>query len=167
MARITASLERSLQNVSLNHNGGVAGGEAGRLAAPLAPGNLRNTGIIIDLNSHNPLPPQWQQFLDLETGEIYYINRRNGTKTREDPRKAARFGGYSNSEEDSSYDSEGSSSGSSPDSVIDYRDEEDNVLVVAGCKTCLMYFMVMKRVEECPKCSGNLLRFDRPENGFP
>ncbi|RZC60484.1 hypothetical protein C5167_022241 [Papaver somniferum] len=39
-------------------------------------------------------------------------------------------------------------------------DDEDQILVVAGCKSCLMYFMLPKRVEECPKCNALLLHFD-------
>ncbi|XP_021845953.2 protein CURLY FLAG LEAF 1 isoform X2 [Spinacia oleracea] len=36
---------------------------------------------------------------------------------------------------------------------------QDSVLVVAGCKSCLMYYMVPKHEEDCPKCSGQLLHF--------
>ncbi|TMW89114.1 hypothetical protein EJD97_017645 [Solanum chilense] len=33
-------------------------------------------------------------------------------------------------------------------------------LVLGGCKACLMYFMVPKEVEECPRCGRQLLHFD-------
>ena len=117
-----------------------------------------------------------------QTGEIYYINWRNGTKAREDPRTAAEYSGDFYSEEDdddSSYDSEESSSESSPSSSrerahynnnnqrVEKEKEKDNVLVVAGCKSCLMYFMVPKQVEDCPKCNGQLLHFDRSESSSP
>ncbi|CAH1433762.1 unnamed protein product [Lactuca virosa] len=39
-----------------------------------------------------------------------------------------------------------------------------HVLVVAGCKGCFMYFMVPKQVEDCPKCCGQLLHFDRSDD---
>lgn len=106
----------------------------------------------------------------LQTGEIYYINWRNGMKAKEDPRRAADE--YNNvskdyesgeeEEEESWYDSEESSSESSSKG---HYVEKQNVLVVAGCKSCLMYFMVPKQVEDCPKCSGQLLHFDRSQNG--
>jgi len=105
-----------------------------------------------------------------QTGEIYYINWRNGMKAKEDPRTTAEYSGDFYSEDDSSYDSEESSSESSPSSREHYRVEKghkDHVLVVAGCKSCLMYFMVPKQVEDCPKCGGQLLHFDRSENGSP
>jgi len=110
-----------------------------------------------------------------QTGEIYYINWRNGMKAKEDPRRAE-VAEYSVSrdceseEEESWYDSEESSSESCPSSSKDnYQGsiEKQNVLVVAGCKGCLMYFMVPKQVEDCPKCSGQLLHFDRSENASP
>lgn len=95
--------------------------------------------------------------------------------------------------ESNEYDSEGSSTESSPSSSTStresfrsikkklvapaslnlYDDDDDegqelsseSILVVAGCKTCLMYYMVPKHVEDCPKCSGQLLHF--PGNHKP
>ena len=101
---------------------------------------------------------------------------------------------YSEEEEENesnAYDSEGSSTESSPSSSTStresfrsikkklmapashglYDDDEGpglsskSILVVAGCKTCLMYYMVPKHVEDCPKCSGQLLHF--PANHKP
>ena len=127
-------------------------------------------------------------FAHLQTGELYYINWRTGMRATEDPRTAAAaeyVDDCSSEEEDSSsYDSDGSSLESSPCSSREqwsgksnqencyYDDEErnsnnnnsNNVLVVAGCKSCLMYYMVPKQLEICPKCCGQLLHFDRSEN---
>lgn len=102
-------------------------------------------------------------------------------KAKEDPRTMAESSGDFYSEDDnSSYDSEESSSESSPSSREHDRAVEkdnnnnnsssisgNNVLVVAGCKSCLMYFMVPKQVEDCPKCTGQLLHFDGSQNGSP
>ncbi|KAI3407861.1 uncharacterized protein J3R85_020696 [Psidium guajava] len=186
MAAIAASLEKSLQNCSLNrHRDGVAassGDGIGRSSSSddLTPSahNHRHDDAALELNSHISLPYHWEQCLDLTTGEIYYINWRNGTKAKEDPRLKQDVGqdddddGGVYSTDESSYDSEGSSSESSPSTsrtATATRDqqprvEKDHVLVVAGCKTCLMYFMVPKQVEDCPKCSGQLLHFDRSGN---
>ena len=113
-------------------------------------------------------------FIFWQTGEIYYINWRNGMKARDDPRTTPEYSGDFYTEDDSSCDSEESSSeySSPPDSSrehyrVDQKDHKDHVLVVAGCKSCLMYFMVPKQVEDCPKCCGQLLHFDRSENGSP
>ena len=93
-------------------------------------------------------------------------------KAKQDPRTITEYnnGGddYYYSEEDSSYDTEDSSSESSltpplhPNTTTSSRAEnKDHVLVVRGCKSCFMYFMVPKEVQECPKCCGQLLHFDR------
>lgn len=114
--------------------------------------------------------------LVFQTGEVYFINWRTGMKSQEDPRTNPELNGEFYSGDDSSYDSEGSSSESSPSTsrepyqfnprTAESKDRAQ-VLVVAGCKGCLMYFMVPKQVEDCPKCYGQLLHFDRSESGSP
>ncbi|XP_020219913.1 uncharacterized protein LOC109802909 [Cajanus cajan] len=187
MEAITASLERSLQNCSLNNNNNHENRREDGSASDAGIGissssddvpdnnnhHISNSDTTLELNSHISLPYHWEQCLDLKTGEIYYINWRNGMKAKEDPRRAA-AAEYSVSreyeseeeeeEEESWYDSEESSSESCPSSS--YQGGQ-NVLVVAGCKGCLMYFMVPKHVEDCPKCTAQLLHFDRSQNASP
>ncbi|XP_027353203.1 uncharacterized protein LOC113863724 isoform X2 [Abrus precatorius] len=183
MEAITASLERSLQNCSLNNNNDHQSRREDGSATDAGIGisstsddvpdnnHISNSDTTLELNSHISLPYHWEQCLDLKTGEIYYINWRNGMKAKEDPRRATEYSVSRDyeSEEESWYDSEESSSESCPSSKEHYQGqiEKQNVLVVAGCKGCLMYFMVPKQVEDCPKCNGQLLHFDRSENGSP
>ncbi|CAK9157528.1 unnamed protein product [Ilex paraguariensis] len=177
MATIT-SLERSLQNCSLNHQQSSSSSSSSvGIGSSSTAGNQHDdlsysADNTLELNSQISLPYHWEQCLDLKTGEIYYLNRSTGMKAKEDPRTTAESSGDIYSEGDSSYDSEGSSSESSPSSSrepINHRrnDKKGHVLVVAGCKRCLMYFMLPKQVEDCPKCSGQLLHFDRSDNSFP
>ncbi|GFQ07822.1 hypothetical protein PHJA_002926200 [Phtheirospermum japonicum] len=194
MATITASLERSLQNCSLHHqqssssssdSTAAAGGATDGSDSPPNP----SVTPTLELNSEATLPFHWEQCLDLKTGEIYYINWRTGMKAKEDPRTtAAEYGGdYYSDDDNSSYDSDGWCSESSPSSreqwsgnsnnnqessyyqennnLNNNNNNNNNVLVVAGCKSCLMYYMVPKQLEICPKCCGQLLHFDRSENG--
>ncbi|KAK4785268.1 hypothetical protein SAY86_001957 [Trapa natans] len=175
---ITASLERSLQKISLNGPGGSGGGAArvGRSSSSedISESQLNNSDATLELNSHVSLPYHWEQCLDLQTGEIYYINWRTGMRAKEDPRLTGDYTEdyyYSDEDEDdsSNCDSGESSSVSSPadfHSPAAAREppplaggggEKDSVLVVGGCKMCLMYFMVPKQVEDCPKCSGRLV----------
>ncbi|KAF5746393.1 hypothetical protein HS088_TW06G00564 [Tripterygium wilfordii] len=194
MAAITESLERSLQNCSLNntHQNGVVISRESRRSSPssstsssspsAAPENHHSQSsseTTLELNSHLSLPYHWEQCLDLKTGEVYYVNWRNGMKAKEDPRTnniMTEYNSnrdlYSEYEEENTYDTEESSSESgSPPSPSPSRSIEqyggDHVLVVAGCKSCLMYFMVPKQLEDCPKCNGQLLHFDRSEAGSP
>ncbi|KAL1550491.1 hypothetical protein AAHA92_18446 [Salvia divinorum] len=166
-----ATIERSLQNCSLNHQLGTSSGGAARSQDLPAAETL-------ELNSEGVLPLYWEQCLDLKTGEIYYINWRTGMKATEDPRTASAvdYGGEFYSEDSSSYDSDGWSSESSPASSSreqwsgkkneeDCCDEEQrNVVVVAGCKGCLRYYMVPKHRQICPKCCAQLLHLHPSQN---
>ncbi|XP_047148208.1 uncharacterized protein LOC124820538, partial [Vigna umbellata] len=136
MEAITASLERSLQNCSLNNDNHQSRRENGSAADAAVPPGLgisstsdhvpdtdnnhnSNSDTTLELNSHISLPYHWEQCLDLKTGEIYYINWRNGMKAKEDPRAAMAEYSVSRdceSEEESWYDSEESSSESCPSS---------------------------------------------------
>ncbi|XP_047957889.1 uncharacterized protein LOC125203554 isoform X2 [Salvia hispanica] len=134
-----ATIERSLQNCSLNH----------QLAVPAAE--------TLELNSEaTALPLHWEQCLDLKSGEIYYINWKTGMKATEDPRTV------DFSEEDSS---DGSSSpSSSTEHNTNTNTNTNNVVVVAGCKACLMYYMLPKHLQICPKCCAQLLHLDPSQN---
>ncbi|XP_019436219.1 PREDICTED: serine/threonine-protein kinase rio2-like [Lupinus angustifolius] len=180
---MTDSLERSLQNCSLNNNHTEKEEEKEEedddvlIVDNHHHHHVSNSDTTLDLNSHVSLPYHWEQCLDLKTGEIYYINWRNGMKAKEDPRSNNR-NEESEEEEESWDDSEESSSSESccPSSSFNNNKEyhqnqnqnqNNNVLVVAGCKSCLMYFMVPKQVEDCPKCTGQLLHFDRSQTNDP
>ncbi|GMH15095.1 hypothetical protein Nepgr_016936 [Nepenthes gracilis] len=184
MATLAESVEIALQNCSLSHHSGgsIAGGGLGPSSSPDVQGHhpsVANSNsscsvstTLLELNSHVSLPFPWEQCLDLKTGELYYINWRNGMKTKEDPRITGDnySGDYYSGEDDDSYGSEGSSSASSflenfggacnkMEEETEGRSSQKDVLVVAGCRNCLMYFMVPKRDEGCPKCTGQLLHF--------
>ncbi|KMZ57102.1 hypothetical protein ZOSMA_89G00550 [Zostera marina] len=51
------------------------------------PGVLLPEDCTVDLNSEVPLLYPWQQFLNIQTGKIYYVNRNDGSKTNQDPRR--------------------------------------------------------------------------------
>ncbi|KAF7839043.1 bone sialoprotein 2-like [Senna tora] len=92
---ITASLERSLEDFSLNpHNRrssseGEGEGEEVVVQDGKVIGSSSDSDATLDLNSNISLPYHWEQCLYLKTGEIYYINWRNGMKAKEDPRRIA------------------------------------------------------------------------------
>ncbi|CAI9785043.1 unnamed protein product [Fraxinus pennsylvanica] len=178
MATITSSIESSLENGSLNHlkisssdsNSSVSVGGSGGAESGYRDSDSPKThhfSKTIELNSEIPLPEYWEQFLDLQTGKMYYKNWNTGIKVTEDPRTTAVYCGNLYSEDDSrSYDSDGSSSESCASSSTerwshngDRFMEEFNVLVAVGCKSCLMYYMVPKLRKDCPRCRGPLLRF--------
>ncbi|CAF2289372.1 hypothetical protein YC2023_047050 [Brassica napus] len=181
------TITKSLENISFNDRRRRAEDGFGRSSSSnehIPPISDRT----LELNSHLSLPSHWEQCLDLKTGEIYYINWKNGMRVKEDPRKVMinadsdsgeSYGTLCSEEDSSYYDSEESSSASSPSSSENQKEDEDeddedeeeedegeeeDVLVVAGCKACFMYYMVPKLVEDCPKCAAQLIHFDRPHS---
>ncbi|KAK6922457.1 hypothetical protein RJ641_012964 [Dillenia turbinata] len=186
MATDTESLERSLlEKCTIKERSEDATVELGGFGDSATSDSPENNLILsqksVELNSEIPLPYLWEQCLDLKTGEIYYINSKTGMKSNEDPRfmnpDQLIDDLYYSEAEDSSCDSEESSSESSPASgsrdqqlrsLLDYDECSSNnkgsVLVVKGCKRCLMYYMISKQATQCPKCSGQLLHFEGPNN---
>ncbi|XP_038986960.1 uncharacterized protein LOC103718315 [Phoenix dactylifera] len=200
----------SLRNCSLGRgNRGAAASLSPRTPPPPPPPRLvdeaaveeeeeeeaEGAGLTVELNSELPLPYHWEQCLDIRTGEIYYVNWENGTRTTEDPRTTttAYLTSYYSEEEEEEEDTsdEDSTSGDGGDGEDDSGEPSfsssaysglssisspspgetatstadpsggGEILVAAGCKACFMYFMVPKRVEDCPKCGGLLLHLGR------
>ncbi|XP_039001816.1 uncharacterized protein LOC120128110 [Hibiscus syriacus] len=180
MTTITASLERSSRNCTLNHKNGVGEGDDDNKDPN---GAVFNTSVE-EHNSRVSLPYYWEeQCLDVKRN-FTIKKRKDWVEPTEDPttKAAAEYSRDFSSQEDDDrdiwYDSDNYlSSESSPSR--DYNNnsnnkqhgvlekETDNVLVVAGCKSCYMYFMVPKKVDDCPKCNGHLLRFDRSPSSSP
>ncbi|KAJ0717815.1 putative WW domain superfamily protein [Helianthus annuus] len=180
----------SLNHRTTTTSGGDTAGESTNTHCDRS---TNSSDATLELNSNITLPYHWEQCLDLKTGEMYYINWRTGMKSKEHPRMVDQsFSGSYYSEDDeeeeeegeeeedeeSSYaESESSSVESSPAASSSRKRKQNevedegesrigggNVLVVAGCKGCFMYFMVPKQVEDCPKCCGQLLHFDRSDD---
>ncbi|CAF2252813.1 unnamed protein product [Brassica napus] len=176
MATVTKYLERSVQNCSLSNRRRSFEDELG-LTDKREEDHVPILDTTLELNSHISVPSHLEQCLDLKTGEFFYINRNSRMRVMEDPRNsvsynnAGEFSGESDvtvfSEDDSLsyYENEESSSESSRESHIE--EEEEQVLAVAGCKACYMYFMVPKLLNDCPKCEAQLLHFDRPHSASP
>ncbi|MBA0733408.1 hypothetical protein Gogos_017431, partial [Gossypium gossypioides] len=146
-----AAVTAALRNCSLNHETTTTGvgslEEEGKIRRPTAPKDnddvLQNGTVsdtTLDLNPRLSIPHYREQCLVLEAGE--------------DPKTAAEYGGDSYSENDDDgggddddinwYDSEESSPSSSFSSSRGYKndhhshgieEENDDVLVVAGCKS--------------------------------
>ncbi|XP_042386970.1 uncharacterized protein LOC121978736 [Zingiber officinale] len=163
----TANIETvaaSLRSFSLT----AAGGNSGDPSPP------KVGEITVDLHSNSALPCHWEQHLDMQTGEIHYINRETGVKTTEDPRIAPAYSSdeyscrsdYEEVEDDDDDDDGDSDSGDFSSSASSASPPNTSapahVLVAAGCKGCFMYFMVPKHVDACPKCGGGgLLHLSR------
>lgn len=56
-----------------------------------AEGSDDSEGVTVELNSEVALPYHWQQCLDIQTGQVYYVNWEDGTRTTVDPRTPSHF----------------------------------------------------------------------------
>ncbi|CAM0944299.1 unnamed protein product [Alopecurus aequalis] len=54
-------------------------------------GSDDSEGLTVELNSEVALPYRWQQCLDILTGQVYYVNWEDGTRTTVDPRTSLHF----------------------------------------------------------------------------
>ncbi|XP_040376246.1 fibroin heavy chain-like [Oryza brachyantha] len=82
----------SLRNCSLSGGGGGGGGRRrGRRHAAAAEGSDDSEGVTVELNSEVALPYHWEQCLDIRTGQVYYINWEDGTRTTVDPRSSSAY----------------------------------------------------------------------------
>ncbi|CAL9126126.1 hypothetical protein MUK42_02391 [Musa troglodytarum] len=122
------TIAASLRSCSLGGSGGGA-----QSPPHLAEASDESTGgITVDLNSEPVLPYQWEQCLDMRTGEIYYINWETGVRTTEDPRAtAAAASAYSSSyyysDEDGTSDEYSCSNvGSGDDYEVEDEDEDES-----------------------------------------
>ncbi|XP_074592399.1 protein CURLY FLAG LEAF 1-like [Curcuma longa] len=82
--------------------------------------------ITVELNSEIPLPFCWEQRLDIQTGEIHYINWETGERTTADPRSAATASTYSSSYYYTDGD-EASGTGSGKEGCEEEEDDDNGI----------------------------------------
>ncbi|CAO2038241.1 unnamed protein product [Urochloa humidicola] len=81
----------SLRHCSLNGGGGSGRRRGGGRRRAGGEGGDDSEGVTVELNSDVALPFHWEQCLDIRTGQVYYINWEDGTRTTVDPRTASAF----------------------------------------------------------------------------
>ncbi|XP_020113397.1 uncharacterized protein LOC109727616 [Ananas comosus] len=123
----------------------------------------------VNLSPEIPSPDDSEQCLNSQTGEVYYINKITGERTKEEP-WSPRSSHYSNSSFEE-YSDESNNNGGSTDhspistvTNISLKEEpktEPEYLILVGCTECMKYMMVAKTTAACPKCNGELMFFDQ------
>lgn len=211
-----SALDRGFRALSINHGSSASSLEGGGFCsfttkdASTQKPSLKSP---LDVKSQPALPYQWEQFLDLKTGELYYIDWSVCKKAKNDPRELLRLSedslrdrlkeisamkidnrsanannkssallyGYSKVEDSiSDTESKDDDSDGSEDFYqiinpgkqahqtlgLDHEQgsQDSTVLVAAGCRRCLMYYMLPKCVHECPKCGTVVLHFNESSN---
>jgi len=131
--------------------------------------NCVNSSIGVELQMKSPLPIEWEQCLDLQSGRIYYVNRSTQLKTCQDPRVGG-HGSVNQLTKDLRLDLElnlplktqendGKSFEVSRSDINNtaYLEEENNLnetaeMVATVCAQCHMFIMFSKVSRQCPNC---------------
>lgn len=129
----------------------------------------------IELLGEPGLPDGWEQCLDLETGECFYLDNSCGKRTKRDPRPILaeannniRARCFSHSplvdqdaatpsncfHQDSKSDSHSATVSSSMDILS--TEHDGKVPILKACSKCLIYFLIPREVKECPWCNTHL-----------
>ncbi|KAJ7521411.1 hypothetical protein O6H91_19G052800 [Diphasiastrum complanatum] len=132
----------------------------------------------VELPEQPALPYQWEQFLDLETGEVYYIDWSSCKRTCRDPRELLQVANKQIKSQleavlespanqqtpaispqnitQKSWNQFSSKTSNSVLQKLSMDTMDEDVMVARGCCQCLMYFMLPKLAPECPSCGGLL-----------
>ncbi|XP_072950551.1 protein CURLY FLAG LEAF 1-like isoform X2 [Typha angustifolia] len=143
----------SLQNCSLATS--IASSPPPPPPPPFLESSDENGELAVELNSE-----VWEQCLRMQRGTMYYDIDWDDDDEDDDFTSS-----NGEEEEDDDDDNDDSSTISYTSSTSEFIGGGDaaaaHVLVLAGCKSCFMYFMVPKHDEACPKCGGGLLHLGR------
>ncbi|KAH9302076.1 hypothetical protein KI387_013659, partial [Taxus chinensis] len=99
----------------------------------------------VDLHMESPLPLDWEQCLDLDSGEIYYMNRRTQERTSHDPRQKLDLELKISSE--TTFDN---FHGKQQEAGL--RKSINCEMLAAACTQCHMFVMLSKNSPSCPNC---------------
>lgn len=120
-----------------------------------------NPSIGVELHMTSPLPPEWEQCLDLQSGRIYYSNRSTQKKTWQDPRggegnmcelsKSLRLDLELNLPFKTEPDCESPTSDCSS-SFLEENSNRRSEMIAVACAQCHMFVMLSKACPLCPNC---------------
>lgn len=122
---------------------------------------LKPSGIGIELHVESPLPPEWQQCLDLQTGQIYYYNSATQTKTWHDPREKTAVAGSQSMQLDlqmnlpengQTWKQQQKEEVAGRRNLSDLFDENSGEMIAVACAQCHMFVMFYKAFPSCPNC---------------
>eukprot|EP01018_Ginkgo_biloba_P032832 Gb_35362 [translate_table: standard] len=109
---------------------------------------FNDSGVGIELHLKSPLPLDWEQCLDLKSGQMYYINRNTQTKTWNDPREQLDLElGISSviSENCKNYHPRDQQEGRR-------KSSKSTEMIAIACMQCHMFVMLSKDSPSCPNC---------------
>ncbi|KAH6778411.1 hypothetical protein C2S52_006049 [Perilla frutescens var. hirtella] len=99
----------------------------------------------VDLHLKHPLPSDWEQCLDLQSGRMYYVNRKTSRKSWMRPEEKLDLElnmSTGHNKEDSNSNSNSYSSSSST----------TNNMVALACSNCHLLVILCRSSPSCPNC---------------
>ncbi|KAL9140515.1 hypothetical protein ABFS82_14G042400 [Erythranthe guttata] len=122
-----------------------------------------NNGVVDLHQLKNPLPSDWEQCLDLQSGRMYYVNRKTSTKSWIRPEVEQKLDlelnistttSYNNYEQKGSSSSASSSSSSSSYSknIVNNNINNNNNMVALACSNCHLLVILCRSSPSCPNC---------------
>ncbi|KAJ7957350.1 WW domain [Quillaja saponaria] len=108
----------------------------------------------VDLQLKNPLPLDWEQCLDLESGRMYYMNRKTLRKSWNCPKDQKldlelNISSHSNSPEE---DNSSASSPRADSKKRQYSSSSTSNMVALACLNCHLLVILSKSSPSCPNC---------------
>lgn len=118
-------------------------------------GNRRALSRGIELDSQLGLPFGRERFLDINSGEIYYIDWScSKSDLHDDDAKSS-----SCTSSDISFEGQGLDGDFECSNSV--KDDGRMVLSLKGCKQCLIYFLIPREIKLCPSCKTCFLEVDK------
>ncbi|KAL8026665.1 hypothetical protein ABFX02_14G043300 [Erythranthe guttata] len=122
-----------------------------------------NNGVVDLHQLKNPLPSDWEQCLDLQSGRMYYVNRKTSTKSWNRPEVEQKLDlelnistttSYNNYEQkgSSSASSSSSSSSSYSKNIVNNNINNNNNMVALACSNCHLLVILCRSSPSCPNC---------------
>ncbi|CAN6371799.1 unnamed protein product [Urochloa humidicola] len=136
--------------------GGAGGGKKRKHFAAWEEAVSHASGLELQLG--DPLPPDWEQCLDLHSGRMYYLNRKTMKKSWVRPRSNTREEqGALNLELNISMTPSTFESKASPDVADENKNMSNSItsgghMVAVPCINCHLLVMLCKSSPACPNC---------------
>ncbi|KAI3954378.1 hypothetical protein MKW92_001273 [Papaver armeniacum] len=109
------------------------------------------TQTSLELQLKDPLPLDWEQCLDLQSGRMYYVNRKTSKKTWNCPTEQ-NLDLKLNMSTLTSSDGSSSSSSEMLESSKKQNSSSSNTMFAVACLKCHLLVMLCKSSPSCPNC---------------
>ncbi|KAJ0973043.1 hypothetical protein J5N97_021002 [Dioscorea zingiberensis] len=129
------------------------------------------THTSIELNPSDPLPLHWEQCLDLQSGRMYYLNRKTSRRSWSRPKEQKLdlelniSNSFSSSNESEEYHEYSKSSENSWKLISSSMSSSSENMMAVACANCHLLVMLCKSSPSCPNCKH--MHYSLPKHQAP